>query len=99
MLPKVVALRQQDSFLVDVHEPQSVACMHHSSLTGACADRYVQKRRKKLGSDTGKSFAEGWVEFLNKADAKQVSPLPFQSAVANMVSSSHASIVELISTD
>ena len=47
----------------------ALTCLHH-------ADKYIQARRKKLGSDSGKSFSEGWVEFLSKANAKQVRSVP-----------------------
>ena len=41
----------------------------------ACADPLARKQRKKAGGNTGKNFAEGWVEFEDKAVAKRVAAL------------------------
>jgi ESF2/ABP1 family protein len=39
------------------------------------ADPSIRKRRKQLGKNTGKNFTEGWVEFEDKAVAKQVAAM------------------------
>ncbi len=38
-------------------------------------DPLARKRRKKAGGNSGKNFAEGWVEFEDKAVAKRVAVL------------------------
>ena len=39
------------------------------------ADPALRKQRKQKGGNTGKNFTEGWVEFEDKAVAKQVAAM------------------------
>ena len=39
------------------------------------ADPALRKHRKQKGGNTGKNFTEGWVEFEDKAVAKQVAAM------------------------
>jgi len=39
------------------------------------ADPALRKKRKQKGGNSGKNFTEGWVEFEDKAKAKEVAPV------------------------
>jgi ESF2/ABP1 family protein len=41
-------------------------------------DPAARRKRKQAGGNSGKNFTEGWVEFEDKAQAKEVSPAPGQ---------------------
>lgn len=42
------------------------------SLGLSCTDPMARKKRARMGGNKKKKFAEGWIEFLDKKDAKTV---------------------------
>ena len=45
-----------------------------TAAAAAAADPALRKKRKQKGGNSGKNFTEGWVEFEDKAKAKEVRP-------------------------
>ncbi|KAK9795207.1 hypothetical protein WJX73_010342 [Symbiochloris irregularis] len=52
-------------------------------------DKAARSRRKKSGKDTGKNFSEGWVEFEDKREAKQVALMLNSNPIGGKRRSAH----------
>jgi hypothetical protein len=56
----------------------------------AAADPALRKKRKQKGGNSGKNFTEGWVEFEDKAKAKEVRCRRGWGGISNARRSTHA---------